>query len=151
MDTGGAPRGRVLVVDDQPHICWVLHRLLSERRHTVVTAQSGASAHAALATFDCQVAVVDYRLPDCDGCSLIREMTARRPGLRSILMTSYGSIALVGPLGPGRVYAYFDKPFKNSAIIGAVEGAIAASNQGVDSAIRELAPGNVWPLERKPG
>lgn len=150
MTPGDTPPGRVLVVDDHPHLCWVLHKLLSERHHTVVTFQNGAAALAALATFDCQVAVVDYRLPDCDGCSLIRQMTDRAPRLRSILMSSYGGSALAGSLEPGRVFAYLDKPFKNSAIVHAVEGALAAWQKGVDSLSRESAPRNGLPLSVKP-
>ena len=142
--------GRVLVVDDQEDICWVLARLLSERSHVVRTAQSGVAALAAIATFDCQVAVVDYRLPDRDGCALIDEMTQRLPGLRAILMTSYGSASLREIVKQGRACAYFDKPFKNGAIIGAVEDAIVACAQGAGARARESAPGNDLPFEKKP-
>jgi DNA-binding NtrC family response regulator len=150
MDPNSALPGRVLVVDDQENICWVLAKLLSERNHVVRTAHTGAAALSALATFDCHVAVVDYRLPDRDGCSLIQEMTRRVPGLRAILMTSYGSASLREIVSQGGAYAYFDKPFKNSAIIRVVEEAIDAYRQGADSLAREASPGNGFPFDKKP-
>lgn len=150
MDHAEVIPGRILVVDDQENICWVLAKLLSERNHIVRTAQTGAAALAALSRFDCQVAIVDYRLPDRDGCSLIREMTLRIPGLRSILMTSYGNAQLRETVSQGRVYAYFDKPFKNSAVILAVESAIVAWHQGNDSRARESLPRNGFPFDKKP-
>ena len=88
-------RGRILVVDDQEHLCWVLAKLLSERGHEVRTAQTRASALKAVhAGFACQVALVDYRLPTSNGLALIAELTSHLPRLRAILMTSYGSASL---------------------------------------------------------
>lgn len=150
MDHDGALAGRILVVDDQENICWVLAKLLSERGHAVRSAQTGGAALAALATFECEVAVVDYRLPDRDGCSLIDEMTRRAPGLRAILMTSYGSSFLREIVSQGRAFAYLDKPFNNTAIVRMVEDAIVARRQGVDARAREAAPRSLFPFEKKP-
>ena len=127
------PRGRVLVVDDQQDVCWVVARLLSERGHEVHTAGSGASALQAVASFDCQVALVDFRLPDRDGIALIRELTSRRPRLRSILMSSYGGASLRQQATDEGLFAYFDKPFDNHLLVSAVEDAIGAWQTGDDS------------------
>ncbi len=150
MAPDGVLVGRVLVVDDQENICWVLAKLLSERGHTVRTAQSGGAALAAIATFECDVAVVDYRLPDRDGCSLILEMTRRVPDLRAILMTSYGNASLREIVSQGRAYAYFDKPFNNAAVVRVVEDAMVARRQGVDARARESAPRSGFPFGKKP-
>ncbi|MBI5481152.1 MAG: response regulator [Deltaproteobacteria bacterium] len=128
-----APRGRILVVDDQEDVCWVVAKLLSARGHETRTAGSGASALKVVAGFECQVALVDYRLPDGSGLALIRELTSRWPRLRSILMTSYGSAALRQQVTDENLFAYFDKPFNNDLIVGAVEDAIRAWEAGDDS------------------
>jgi DNA-binding NtrC family response regulator len=120
-------------VDDQPDLCWVLSKLLSERGHEVRTAHSGAGALAALTGFDCQAAVVDYRLPDSNGIALIVEMTEREPRLRAILMTSYGSAALRKDATDENLFAYFDKPFNNDLMIDTVEDAVRAWESGDDS------------------
>lgn len=142
------PNGRILVVDDQENMCWVLSKLLSERGHVVRTAQSGARALKALDDFDCQVAIVDYRLPDSSGISLIIEMTSHLPSLRSILMTSYGSAAVRKHAMEENLFAYFDKPFKNDLMIETIEAGIRAWEAGGDnlagrptSGTRTLFPG----------
>lgn len=126
-------KGRILVVDDQPNMCWVLSKLLSERGHEVRTAHDGSGALAALAGFDSQVAVVDYRLPDGTGIALIAEMTERLPRLQGILMTSYGSASLRKHAMDERLFAYFDKPFSNDLMIRTIEDAVLRGEAGDDS------------------
>ncbi len=124
------PEGRILVVDDQENMCWVLSKLLSERGHIVRTAQSGARALRLLDDFDCQVAVVDYRLPDYAGIALIQAMTSRLPPMKAILMTSYGSVSVRRQAVEEGVLAYFDKPFKNDLMIETIEGGVRSWAEG---------------------
>jgi two-component system, NtrC family, response regulator len=126
-------KGRILVVDDQPDMCWVLARLLSERGHEVRTARDGTGALAALANFECQVAVVDYRLPDSDGVALITQLTERLPRLRAILMSSYGSATLRQRATDEVLFAYLDKPFDNNLMLDTIEDAVRAGEAGDDS------------------
>jgi two-component system, NtrC family, response regulator len=132
-EEGGQPKGRILIVDDQPNMCWVLSRLLSERGHEVRTATRGAAAIAALADYDCQVAVVDYRLPDSIGVELIAKLTELRPRLQAILMTSYGSAELRQSAMDEGLFAYLDKPFNNDLMIQTVEDAVRSWESGGDS------------------
>jgi DNA-binding NtrC family response regulator len=111
-------------VDDQENLCWVLARLLSERGHVVRSALTGNQALRVASLFDPQVAIVDYRLPDTSGTALIEKLKGEHPGLRAILMTSYGSAALREEVRSGGLFAYFDKPFVNAQMIGAVESAL---------------------------
>jgi len=120
----GALPGRILVVDDQENLCWVLSRILSERGHVVRTAPNVAQALRVAGAFDCQVAIVDYRLPDGSGTTLIERLRAGLPGLRVILMTSYGSAALRDEVRSLALHAYFDKPFVNSQMVDSVEAAL---------------------------
>jgi DNA-binding NtrC family response regulator len=113
-------------VDDQENLCWVVSRLLSERGHVVRTALGGAQALRVASTFEFEVAVVDYRLPDTSGLVLVAQLRASRPGLRAILMTSFGSAALRDEVRTGGLFAYFDKPFVNSQMVDAVEAALLA-------------------------
>lgn len=147
----GAPRGRILVVDDQQDVCWILSRLLSDRGHALRTAGSGARALAALEGFECQVAVVDFRLPDTNGLDLIVELTSRLPCLRSILMTSYGAAALEERVRQARLFAFLDKPFGNDLAIRTVEEALGAWHAGADSPGRDTAARTRFPGRKLPG
>jgi DNA-binding NtrC family response regulator len=120
----GVTTGRILVVDDQKNMCWILDKLLSARGHSVRTAASGAGALAQLNRFDCQVVVVDYRLPDTNGIELVAAMLVIVPSLQPILMTSYGSADLQRAADQRGVLVYFDKPFRNDMMIRAIENAL---------------------------
>jgi len=132
----GVVAGRVLVVDDQENTCWILDKLLTARGHIVRTASSRCSALAQIAGFACQVAVVDYRLPDASGLDLLAALTLRVPSLHAILMTSYGSLELRASTAQ-RGGVYFDKPFSNELMIRAIEDAIV----GAESCRQEPIPG----------
>jgi DNA-binding NtrC family response regulator len=127
------PEGRILVVDDQPNLCWVLSKLLSERGHAMRIAYNGQEALGVLASFDCQVAVVDYRLPDMDGITLIAKMRQRLPNLRAILMSSYGSASLRLRATDEDLFAYLDKPFNNELMICTIEDGVGLCRTGTDS------------------
>ena len=122
--TDMAQPGRILVVDDQENLCWVLSRVLSERGHVVRTAQTSAQALRLASVFPCQVAIVDYRLPDGSGIDLIARLRAEVPGIRAILMTSYGSLALHEEIRSLALHAFFDKPFANGQMVDSVEAAL---------------------------
>jgi len=124
--TDKIPAGRILVVDDQENLCWVLARVLSERGHVVRTAQTVAEALRVASAFDCQVAIVDYRLPDGSGTDLIERLRACAPRTRLILMTSYGSPALREQAQGLALHAFFDKPFVNALMVDSVEAALLA-------------------------
>ncbi|MBI4577992.1 MAG: response regulator [Planctomycetes bacterium] len=128
-------------MDDQEDMCWILSKLLSERGHVVRTAQCRARARKAIDDFDCQVAVVDYRLPDSNGIALITEMTSKLPALRSILMTSYGSAAVRGQAVAEKVFAYVEKPFKNGRMIEVIEAGIRVWEASNAKARSRAGPG----------
>jgi DNA-binding NtrC family response regulator len=117
--------GRILVVDDMESMCRLMEALLSDRGHEVRTATTGAAALEIVRSFDCDVAIVDYRLLDADGLDLIGELRALRPRLKAILMTSYGDPGLQERLAEQGLSGYMAKPFNNAKMIESVERLVA--------------------------
>jgi len=84
------PRGRVLLVDDDPLVLRVLRAQLEETGHAVTAVGSGAAALAALEDGEAvDLLVSDLSMPDMDGRELIRAAQAHRPGLPAILLTGH--------------------------------------------------------------
>jgi cobalt-zinc-cadmium efflux system membrane fusion protein len=79
----------ILVVDDDDVLLQVLGRVLRREGHTVRTAASSAEAVEAAAKHPVDLALLDLSLPDGDGVELVRNLHARLPSLRTILMTAY--------------------------------------------------------------
>jgi DNA-binding NarL/FixJ family response regulator len=81
---------RVMVVDDQPDVRFLLRVILGEEPdiEVVADAESADAALGAVDAADPHVALVDARMPRMDGFELTPRLLERRPGLRVALLTT---------------------------------------------------------------
>lgn len=92
--TGGTTlplRGRrVLVVDDDPSTCEVLSILLGDQGAEVTCAESAAEALKVAATFDPELTITDFLLPDGDGCDLLPRLreSAGAGTMRAVVLSA---------------------------------------------------------------
>jgi DNA-binding NtrC family response regulator len=104
---------RVLVIEDEALLRWSLAEHLRRSGHTVIEATTARAARAAIADSDQAIDVVflDYRLPDSNDLSLLKEVRDRTPASGVVLMTAYGAPDVIqGALDLG-AYCVVDKPF----------------------------------------
>ena len=122
------PRGRVLVVDDEPLIRWSVAETLGDRAFSVSEAGDAASAIQALSPGASPVDVVllDFRLPDCDDLRVLSAIRRLSPHTPVILMTAYGSPELFMEARRLGAFAVVDKPFEMDALQPLIERALAA-------------------------
>ncbi len=107
----------ILVVDDQKNMCWILSKVLAEAGFAVVTAETAAEALAIAVNGEITAMIIDYRLPDKSGLTLLGELRRYYPHLPAVLITSYGSRQLQEEALRQGFHAYMDKPFDNQALI----------------------------------
>lgn len=120
---------RILVVDDEPSICWSFEQILSESGHAVTSASSAELALQAMEAFAPELIVLDFRLPGMDGLSLIRKLRDLQASPPVILMTAFGSLDLaVQALGEG-VFDYLPKPFDLDQAVSVVTRALTSLEQ----------------------
>ncbi|MPZ22287.1 MAG: response regulator [Dehalococcoidia bacterium] len=79
--SSGPPRTRILVVDDEASIRYVLSQMLQADGHAVVAAGSGAEALTALSKGRFDVVISDLKMPEISGPELYREIVASSPDL----------------------------------------------------------------------
>jgi response regulator RpfG family c-di-GMP phosphodiesterase len=84
-----SPRPAVLLVDDEVHILSALQRVLRREPYDVVTASSPAAALALLAQRSIAVVVSDQKMPGASGVAFLREVAARHPATKRILLTGW--------------------------------------------------------------
>jgi len=111
-------RRTILVVDDQPSMCWILTKILSREGYQVKTTATGSSALAIVETDEVHAAIVDYRLPDMTGIELFQRMMKKRRRIPAVLITSYGSPELRDAALNVGMRAYFDKPLDVRKFLG---------------------------------
>ena len=120
----------VLIVDDEPSICWGFRELLTDEGYDVSVA---SSAEEALALADRSVpdaVVLDVRLPGRDGLSTIQDLRRRIGPAPIIVITAFGNLdTAVRALEEG-AYDYLTKPFDLEQICDVLRRALRRSEAG---------------------
>ncbi|MEO8522142.1 MAG: sigma-54 dependent transcriptional regulator [Acidobacteriota bacterium] len=100
----------VLVVDDEDLIRWSLRERLRADRYEVLEAGTGREA---LNRFSegVDLVLLDYRLPDMDGLSVLRELKALDPDVLVILLTSFVSVDTAVEAMKLGAFHFANKPF----------------------------------------
>ncbi|MEW6744114.1 MAG: response regulator [Planctomycetota bacterium] len=86
----GCEAARILIVDDDPHMCLVLTKALGRGRAEIDVCHDGNEALKRVRHFKPHVVLLDYMLPRMDGFKVLRLLKgdARLRDTRVILMTA---------------------------------------------------------------
>ena len=79
----------ILIVDDEPDMCWTLENILRHAGYAVTTTTTGAEALELFAAEPYNVAFVDAKLPDLDGLELAALIRQRSPRTSIVLISGY--------------------------------------------------------------
>ena len=106
------PEIDVLVIDDEQEVCNFFQYLLEgERGYGVTTATSGSAARTWIGQKKFHLALVDLKLPDADGISLLREIKTHQPDCQVIIITGYSTLKTAVEAIKLEAFDYLEKPF----------------------------------------
>lgn len=83
---------RILVVDDEPHICRALDRLLTDKGHQVDTTSSPLKALEMLRDIRYDLILLDLRMPDMSGIELYERIGIISPALQRKVVCVTGDV-----------------------------------------------------------
>lgn len=89
------PREKILVVDDELLLRVALEKVLTENGFEVNTCASGKEALFWLEKNHYDLALVDIRLPDCNGLDLLKEIKKVSPKLGLLLLLLMQKLSLL--------------------------------------------------------
>src|SRR5437762_7777498 len=113
----------ILVVDDEQLIRWSLTERLTAEGYRVIEAETAAGALARLDE-GVDLVLLDYRLPDGDGLSVLKRIKERDSDTLVIMLTAYASVdAAVDAMKHG-AYHFANKPFNLDEVALLVEKAL---------------------------
>ena len=116
-------KSSILVVDDEALIRWSLTERLKAEGYEVREAETGGAALNALAE-GIDLVLLDYKLPDTDGVTVLRKIKEFDQDILVILLTAYASVDTAVEAMKLGAYHFANKPFNLDEIAATVERAL---------------------------
>lgn len=107
------PETQVLIIDDEVEVGTFFRRLLQKKGYGVTIAANGAEASKAIQETGFDVAMVDLKLPDADGLSLLQQIKNLQPNCEVIIMTGYSTTRTAVKAIQLGAFDYLEKPFED--------------------------------------
>ena len=120
-------RAKILAVDDDPGLLRLLTIRLRSENYEVEAVQSAAEALAAMARFRPDLVITDLRMDQMDGIGLLKELQARWPGLKVILLTAHGTIPDAVRATQSGAFSFMTKPVEKQELLEQVQKALKIS------------------------
>ncbi len=118
--------GRILIIDDDPDMLWVLESVLRGNNFEVSLASTGAEALAFAPETKFDLALLDAKLPDMDGLEIASQLKAANPSTRIVMVSGYyyeHDDKIQEALNNHLITRFIPKPFSNSTILEAIHTA----------------------------
>lgn len=103
--------GRILVVDDEPHMLRILATNLQQDGHVVFEAGGVADARKKITNGEYDAVITDQKMPDGTGLDVLRLVQQDDPTVSVIFLTAVGSIELAVESMRGGAFDFLTKPF----------------------------------------
>jgi len=117
----------VLIVDDEETHARAIGRFLGRRGYSPEVATNAGDARAALGRARPDLVLLDLRLGEVDGVSILRDVHATDPSLPVIIMTAYGSVDSAVAAMKAGARDYVQKPIDLEELALIIERALEES------------------------
>jgi DNA-binding NtrC family response regulator len=109
---------KILVVDDEKDMRWLLSNFLKEDGYTIYEAEDcGHALNFLKKDSPPDLILLDLRIPgEMDGIDLLKEIKTTRPEIQVIILTAYGNIGSAVEAIKLGAYDYLAKPFENERL-----------------------------------
>jgi CheY-like chemotaxis protein len=134
-----APRGKLLVVDDELQVREVIRTVLSDQGFEVRTADSAQAALEILRSEPMALLCTDIVMPEGSGIRLLQEARKHYPWLPIVICSAYGIDDELNKRVVSGDLALITKPFKVEELSKAVFKALTAAKQRRVSAVSEAS------------
>lgn len=131
---------RILVVDDEPHIRFMIQAVLLEENYEVEVAGTVLEALQKLEAAPCDLAIVDLCLPQYTGLDLAEAIRMLDPGTPVILITAYGTPVFELISSHPAISHYVHKPFVLDRLLSLVYHSVPRPSEPANGVLKAAPP-----------
>lgn len=103
---------KILIVDDNPHMCNLLADILEIFNYQGIKAKDGEEALVFLKKDNYDMVITDLRMPNLGGMDLLRTIKDENPSLPVVVITAFGKSDTQQDVLAAKADGYLAKPFK---------------------------------------
>jgi two-component system response regulator HydG len=118
---------KILIIDDDKDLCFVLKRFLSKHGFEVLDATTGKTALEILESVEPDLILCDFRLEDMSGSSILKKIKEKYPSVPVIIITGYSNIKTAVEVMKLGAMDYVTKPLLPDEILLTIRKALAKS------------------------
>lgn len=120
---------RLLIIDDDPEICLLLSRFLTNNNYEVEIASNGRGGLKLIKEKQFDGIITDFRLPDLDGFDLIKQIKKLAPNAPLFVITGYSDVRLAVKAIKMGVSEYVTKPIQPDELLLALKDGLSRSEE----------------------
>jgi two-component system, NtrC family, response regulator AtoC len=120
------PPATLLIVDDEELVRWSLRERFGRDGYAILEAATCAEALEHVSS-GVDLVLLDYRLPDGDGLTMLRRIKELSPDTPVVLMTAFSTVENAVEAMKHGAYHYLNKPFNLDEVSATVEKALETS------------------------
>ncbi|WP_129729484.1 sigma-54-dependent transcriptional regulator [Ectobacillus funiculus] len=132
---------RILIVDDEKEIGTFLSHLFMSKGYRVTVVNSGKDFYYLdLKKQRFHIALLDLKLPDANGLSLLEYLKQQQPACKAVIMTGYSTIQTAVDAMKLGASNYLEKPFDDIDILEQqIDELLAGGDESVNQYLQEAA------------
>lgn len=113
----------VLIVEDDSKQAKILQNYLTHKGYQVDTASTGSETLQKISA-NCDIIILDWKLPDTDGLTLLDQIREKRPLTQVIMLTAFGTVERAVEAIKRGAYHYLTKPVHLEELLITIDRAV---------------------------
>jgi DNA-binding response OmpR family regulator len=110
-------KDKILIVDDDPHVCKLMGRVLQKENYDTVWAENGKKGLEMIESESPDLVILDLTMPEMSGEEMLDFSLKSHPELPVIIVTAFGSEQKAVKLLKGGAVDYLRKPFNIEELV----------------------------------
>jgi len=102
---------KILIIDDEEHMCWALERAMKQEGYQVQTATRGRAGLKLIKEECPSLVILDLKMPEMDGMEVLKQAKEMIPKLPVVMLTAHGTIETAIEAMKMGASDYLTKPF----------------------------------------